>query len=187
MKVLSLFCICVVIVLVTRDSNAFTRNDFPEDFLFGAATSAYQVHFQALLQICFQSKKNRFCVLFLMWCWGQSSGKERLMKMEGLLAFGILSPTLVIYMLLLFFLEKYCSFKTFFYIKWQYHMYVLRAWLIIFIDIVWFFFFFADKKGNGDIACDGYHKYKVSFLLLLLYSISLWLCFLKLYCRKMLS
>ncbi|KAF3571425.1 hypothetical protein F2Q69_00062501 [Brassica cretica] len=42
MKVLSLFCICVVIVLVTRYSNAFTRNDFPEDFLFGAATSAYQ-------------------------------------------------------------------------------------------------------------------------------------------------
>ncbi|KAF8074438.1 hypothetical protein N665_1101s0001 [Sinapis alba] len=42
MKVFSMFCICVIIVLVTRDSNAFTRNDFPEDFLFGAATSAYQ-------------------------------------------------------------------------------------------------------------------------------------------------
>ncbi|CAN6979017.1 unnamed protein product [Brassica rapa subsp. trilocularis] len=80
MKVLSLFCICVVIVLVTRDSNAFTRNDFPEDFLFGAATSAYQ--------------------------W------------EGAVDEDGRTPS------------------------------------------VWDTFSHSDNKGNGDIACDGYHKYK---------------------------
>nr|VDD58103.1 unnamed protein product [Brassica oleracea] len=80
MKVLSLFCICVVIVLVTRYSNAFTRNDFPEDFLFGAATSAYQ--------------------------W------------EGAVDEDGRTPS------------------------------------------VWDTFSHSDNKGNGDIACDGYHKYK---------------------------
>ncbi|KAL1224388.1 Beta-glucosidase 10 [Cardamine amara subsp. amara] len=42
MKHLSLFSIIVVIVLGTSYSDAFTRKDFPENFLFGAATSAYQ-------------------------------------------------------------------------------------------------------------------------------------------------
>ncbi|CAH8355415.1 unnamed protein product [Eruca vesicaria subsp. sativa] len=80
MKVFSVFCISVVIVLVTRDSDAFTRNDFPEDFLFGAATSAYQ--------------------------W------------EGAVDEDGRTPS------------------------------------------VWDTFSHSDNKGNGDIACDGYHKYK---------------------------
>ncbi|KAL1213268.1 Beta-glucosidase 10 [Cardamine amara subsp. amara] len=42
MKHFSLFSIIVVIVLGTSYSDAFTRKDFPENFLFGAATSAYQ-------------------------------------------------------------------------------------------------------------------------------------------------
>ncbi|KAL0848666.1 hypothetical protein Bca101_021913 [Brassica carinata] len=80
MKVFSMFCICGIIVLVTRYSNAFTRNDFPEDFLFGAATSAYQ--------------------------W------------EGAVDEDGRTPS------------------------------------------VWDTFSHSDNKGNGDIACDGYHKYK---------------------------
>ncbi|KAJ4867745.1 Beta-glucosidase 10 [Raphanus sativus] len=42
MKAFSLLSICVVIVLANSHIDAFTRNDFPEDFLFGAGTSAYQ-------------------------------------------------------------------------------------------------------------------------------------------------
>ncbi|KFK35447.1 hypothetical protein AALP_AA5G285400 [Arabis alpina] len=42
MQTLSLFFNLLVIFLVTRVSDAFTRKDFPDDFLFGAATSAYQ-------------------------------------------------------------------------------------------------------------------------------------------------
>ncbi|CAN8324228.1 unnamed protein product [Cochlearia groenlandica] len=42
MKPFSLFSIIMVIFLATSYINAFTRNDFPKDFLFGAATSAYQ-------------------------------------------------------------------------------------------------------------------------------------------------
>ncbi|KAL1209088.1 Beta-glucosidase 8 [Cardamine amara subsp. amara] len=42
MKLFSLFFIFLVIVLATNYINAFTRNDFQEDFLFGAAISAYQ-------------------------------------------------------------------------------------------------------------------------------------------------
>ncbi|KAG2325373.1 hypothetical protein Bca52824_008101 [Brassica carinata] len=42
MKAFYLLSISVVIVLATSQIYAFTRNDFPEDFLFGAATSAYQ-------------------------------------------------------------------------------------------------------------------------------------------------
>ncbi|KAG7530004.1 Glycoside hydrolase family 1 [Arabidopsis thaliana x Arabidopsis arenosa] len=42
MKPFSQFFIFLVIVLATSYIDAFTRNDFPEDFLFGAATSAYQ-------------------------------------------------------------------------------------------------------------------------------------------------
>ncbi|XP_010441103.1 PREDICTED: beta-glucosidase 8 isoform X2 [Camelina sativa] len=42
MKPLSLFIIFLAIVLTTSYVHAFTRNIFPEDFLFGAATSAYQ-------------------------------------------------------------------------------------------------------------------------------------------------
>ncbi|XP_024012822.1 beta-glucosidase 10 isoform X1 [Eutrema salsugineum] len=42
MQSLSLLSVSVVIVLAVSYSDAFTRNDFPKDFLFGAATSAYQ-------------------------------------------------------------------------------------------------------------------------------------------------
>jgi len=43
MKHFNLLSIILVIVLATSYIDAFTRNDFPEDFIFGAATSAYQV------------------------------------------------------------------------------------------------------------------------------------------------
>ncbi|CAH2063050.1 unnamed protein product [Thlaspi arvense] len=66
--------------MVPSYSDAFTRNDFPEDFLFGAATSAYQ--------------------------W------------EGAVDEDGRTPS------------------------------------------VWDTFSHSDNKGNGDIACDGYHKYK---------------------------
>ncbi|VYS61229.1 unnamed protein product [Arabidopsis thaliana] len=42
MKHFNLLSIILVIVLATSYIDAFTRNDFPEDFLFGAGTSAYQ-------------------------------------------------------------------------------------------------------------------------------------------------
>ncbi|CAA0396731.1 unnamed protein product [Arabidopsis thaliana] len=42
MKHFSLLFIFLVILLATSYSDAFTRNSFPKDFLFGAATSAYQ-------------------------------------------------------------------------------------------------------------------------------------------------
>nr|VDD09130.1 unnamed protein product [Brassica oleracea] len=42
MKAFFVLSISVVIVLATSHIDAFTRDDFPEDFLFGAATSAYQ-------------------------------------------------------------------------------------------------------------------------------------------------
>ncbi|AEE85398.1 beta glucosidase 10 [Arabidopsis thaliana] len=42
MKLYSLLSVFLVILLATSDSDAFTRNNFPKDFLFGAATSAYQ-------------------------------------------------------------------------------------------------------------------------------------------------
>ncbi|VVB06655.1 unnamed protein product [Arabis nemorensis] len=42
MQTLSLFLNFLIIVLEVRFSDAFTRNDFPDDFLFGAASSAYQ-------------------------------------------------------------------------------------------------------------------------------------------------
>ncbi|KAG7566734.1 Glycoside hydrolase superfamily [Arabidopsis suecica] len=42
MKHFYLFSIILAIVLATSYIDAFTRTDFPEDFLFGAATSAYQ-------------------------------------------------------------------------------------------------------------------------------------------------
>ncbi|CAF2049206.1 BnaA09g40110D [Brassica napus] len=42
MQALSLFINFLLIVLAIGYIDAFTRNDFPEDFLFGAATSAYQ-------------------------------------------------------------------------------------------------------------------------------------------------
>lgn len=45
MKAFFVLSISVVIVLATSHIDAFTRDDFPEDFLFGAATSAYQVPF----------------------------------------------------------------------------------------------------------------------------------------------
>ncbi|CAA7030502.1 unnamed protein product [Microthlaspi erraticum] len=80
MQTFSLFCISLVIVLATGYSDAFTRNDFPEDFLFGAATSAYQ--------------------------W------------EGAVDEDGRTPS------------------------------------------VWDTFSHSNNKGNGDIACDGYHKYK---------------------------
>ncbi|CAN6887171.1 unnamed protein product [Brassica oleracea] len=37
-----LFFSFLVILFAISCSDAFTRNDFPEEFLFGAATSAYQ-------------------------------------------------------------------------------------------------------------------------------------------------
>jgi len=51
MKPFSQFFVFVVTVSATSYIDAFTRNDFPNDFLFGAATSAYQV------RLC-------FCVLY---------------------------------------------------------------------------------------------------------------------------
>ncbi|KAG7541220.1 Glycoside hydrolase superfamily [Arabidopsis thaliana x Arabidopsis arenosa] len=42
MKHFSLLFIFLVILLATSYSDAFTRNNFPKDFLFGSATSAYQ-------------------------------------------------------------------------------------------------------------------------------------------------
>ncbi|XP_018484503.1 beta-glucosidase 10 [Raphanus sativus] len=42
MKAFSVLSIYVAIVFLTSHTDAFTRDDFPEDFLFGAATSAYQ-------------------------------------------------------------------------------------------------------------------------------------------------
>ncbi|KAL9295891.1 putative beta-glucosidase [Arabidopsis thaliana] len=42
MKPFSQFFVFVVTVSATSYIDAFTRNDFPDDFLFGAATSAYQ-------------------------------------------------------------------------------------------------------------------------------------------------
>ncbi|KAL0725267.1 hypothetical protein Bca4012_039866 [Brassica carinata] len=42
MKAFSVLSIYVAIVLATSHIDAFTRDDFPEDFLFGAASSAYQ-------------------------------------------------------------------------------------------------------------------------------------------------
>ncbi|CAA7039243.1 unnamed protein product [Microthlaspi erraticum] len=80
MQSFTLFSISLVIVLATSYSDAFTINDFPEDFLFGAATSAYQWEGAA-----------------------EEDGR---------------TPS------------------------------------------VWDTFSHSDDKGNGDIACDGYHKYK---------------------------
>ncbi|KAF8092209.1 hypothetical protein N665_0422s0038 [Sinapis alba] len=80
MKAFSLLSICVVVVLATSHIDAFTRDDFPDDFLFGAATSAYQ--------------------------W------------EGAVDEDGRTPS------------------------------------------VWDTFSAFDNIGNGDIACDGYHKYK---------------------------
>ncbi|CAA7027831.1 unnamed protein product [Microthlaspi erraticum] len=72
--------VSVVIVLATSYCDAFTRNDFPEHFLFGAATSAYQ--------------------------WEGAADEDGR------------TPS------------------------------------------VWDTFSHSDERGNGDIACDGYHKYK---------------------------
>ncbi|CAA7030500.1 unnamed protein product [Microthlaspi erraticum] len=80
MQKFSLFFISLIIILGISYIDAFTRHDFPEDFLFGAATSAYQ--------------------------W------------EGAVDEDGRTPS------------------------------------------VWDTFTHSDDKGNGDIACDGYHKYK---------------------------
>uniref|UniRef100_A0A1J3GFR6 beta-glucosidase n=1 Tax=Noccaea caerulescens TaxID=107243 RepID=A0A1J3GFR6_NOCCA len=80
MQMFSPFFISLVIALAISYSDAFTRNDFPEDFVFGSATSAYQ--------------------------W------------EGAVDEDGRTPS------------------------------------------VWDTFSHSDYRGNGDIACDGYHKYK---------------------------
>ncbi|WZZ62380.1 hypothetical protein YC2023_062487 [Brassica napus] len=111
-----LFFSFLVILFAISCSDAFTRNDFPEEFLFGAATSAYQVR---RLSLKFQRTLLYLKFDCSVFCY---SGKERLMKTEGLQASGILSPT-------------------------------LNSLMLSEIKI-------ADNRGNGDIACDGYHKYK---------------------------
>lgn len=89
----------LVILFAISCSDAFTRNDFPEDFLFGAATSAYQVR---RLSLKFQRTLLYLKFDCSVFCY---SGKERLMKTEGLQASGILSPTLVS-----FFFSCFCFF-----------------------------------------------------------------------------
>lgn len=84
-----LFFSFLVILFAISCSDAFTRNDFPEEFLFGAATSAYQVR---RLSLKFQRTLLYLKFDCSVFCY---SGKERLMKTEGLQASGILSPTLV--------------------------------------------------------------------------------------------
>lgn len=154
-----LFNYLLIIVLAIGHSDAFTRNDFPEDFLFGAATSAYQVWLCLYVFFLF------VLLLFSDVEMFEYSGKERLMKTEGLQAFGTLSPTLVSwwrsYVVLCFKWRSRVIILGFSYLKSLFYY-------TIDLDLQKF----AANLGNGDIACDGYHKYKVLSLSL---SLSLYL------------
>lgn len=59
MQAFSLFINVLLIVLAIGYIDAFTRNDFPEDFLFGSATSAYQV------RLCLYVLFHFLCVAFV--------------------------------------------------------------------------------------------------------------------------
>lgn len=103
MHLISFILNMLFLAIVVSGVDDYTRADFPESFVFGAGSSAYQVGFFLLFFFFIyylfltnlyihthrQLISDGVCISLYFWTALNNRWKEQLLKMEGRLAFGI--------------------------------------------------------------------------------------------------